>query len=533
MKPKSSLAAIPIAVILAIPVGAQTGDPTPPPAPASPDPSTLYSFRLGYAPNGAIVSSQDSVNGNWTYSYDALDRLLGATRPGRALSYDYDRNGNRWRQNSLDLQAPSRQYGFDTSSNHIVGMTYDALGNIISDALHTYTYDAENRLINVDGGATAQYAYDALGRRVRKFTTGGATEYLYDPDGHVVATRDTAAGTWRSSEVYAGDRHLATYANGTTYFHHRDWLGSNRLTTLPDWTSTEQCTDLPFGDGLACSQTGAPPASTPFAQYERDAESQLDHTWFRQYSSAQGRWTTPDPYLGSIDPSDPQSLNRYAYVTNDPVRFRDPTGLYMGCVLPDDTVSEAEEDGGLSEGKCADLHGQWMEIDTVIDSVPTLPSVPVNWTWLWWDIALPTPVYGGMAPPYRQPTAPQSPMRLPCAQQFRIPDILQQAALTPPAPCTPQVPCMSEAPHAPPPVMRAKEEPPRRSNFEIFARTLNCAISFGVPVQQGTWEACEREARSGGIGHVEESPHEEVYLPRRLAERWEPCPWPPEASEVP
>lgn len=42
-----------------------------------------------------------------------------------------------------------------------------------------------------------------------------------------------------------------------------------------------------------------------------------------------GRWTGSDPYNGSISISDPQSFNRYAYVQNDPINFRDPSGLNM------------------------------------------------------------------------------------------------------------------------------------------------------------------------------------------------------------
>jgi RHS repeat-associated protein len=441
MKPTSMemTGAILVAVLLAAPVGAQSAAPTPPPPPdeevtiglddpgpipapgpmpVSTDSPALYHFDLGYAPNGAIASSQDSVNGNWLYSYDGLDRLSRAAGRG-TFTYDYDRNGNRWRQNSLDGQGPSRQYGIDASNNRLSGMAYDALGNVVHDGTHSYTYDAENRLIRVDGGATAQYAYDAVGRRVRKSTSAGAAEYLFDLDGHPIASRDPATGTWPSREVYAGARHLATYARGTTYLHHQDWLGSHRLTTLFDGTVTEKCMDLPFGDGLDCSQaSGQPATSTPFADYERDRETQLDHTWFRQYSSAQGRWTTPDPYLGSIDTSNPQSLNRYSYVLNDPVGLRDPLGLmaYMGCVWDDGTFDDSEEDGGASQDECAAQGGTWAMIDTgnSIDVIGTYPRVdPVLPSWLWGPIPfLPIGGSGGSRPGQ---TSPQKEAPRPCS----------------------------------------------------------------------------------------------------------------------
>jgi RHS repeat-associated protein len=61
---------------------------------------------------------------------------------------------------------------------------------------------------------------------------------------------------------------------------------------------------------------------------ERDAESGLDDFGARYYSSAMGRFTSPDPLLNSGKPWDPQSWNRYSYVRNNPLARIDPTGLY-------------------------------------------------------------------------------------------------------------------------------------------------------------------------------------------------------------
>jgi len=62
-----------------------------------------------------------------------------------------------------------------------------------------------------------------------------------------------------------------------------------------------------------------------FAGMYRDGETANDYTWFRMYESNLGRWMTPDPLAGDI--SNPQSLNRYAYVGNNPINFTDPLGL--------------------------------------------------------------------------------------------------------------------------------------------------------------------------------------------------------------
>ena len=62
-----------------------------------------------------------------------------------------------------------------------------------------------------------------------------------------------------------------------------------------------------------------------------------EHAQFRQYSS-QGRWLAPDPYAGSYDPTNPQSMNRYAYVLNNPLSFIDRLGLDYGFDCGDNCV---------------------------------------------------------------------------------------------------------------------------------------------------------------------------------------------------
>ena len=63
-----------------------------------------------------------------------------------------------------------------------------------------------------------------------------------------------------------------------------------------------------------------------YTSYERDGNGN-DQAMFRLYHSYWQRFDQPDPYDGSYNLSDPQSLNRYSYVQNDPVNFVDPTGL--------------------------------------------------------------------------------------------------------------------------------------------------------------------------------------------------------------
>jgi RHS repeat-associated protein len=80
-------------------------------------------------------------------------------------------------------------------------------------------------------------------------------------------------------------------------------------------------------------------APTKFTGKERDSESGLDNFGARYNSSAMGRFMSPDP-LGILtgQPGDPQGLNLYSYVENNPVNAVDPDGL--DCVyINDDSVS--------------------------------------------------------------------------------------------------------------------------------------------------------------------------------------------------
>lgn len=83
---------------------------------------------------------------------------------------------------------------------------------------------------------------------------------------------------------------------------------------------------------------------------EADAETGLEHTTWRKYDSWQGRWTSPDPYPGSMSLGDPQSFNRYAYVLNDPVNLIDPTGLEVCGGAPGNNCNVVGSSPGGSGG---------------------------------------------------------------------------------------------------------------------------------------------------------------------------------------
>jgi len=110
--------------------------------------------------------------------------------------------------------------------------------------------------------------------------------------------------------------------------------GSSTIVARHDYETFGE--ELGAGIGLRKTSQGYSAADGNRQKYgltERDDVTGLDHTWFRKYEQISGRWTSPDPYRGSMTIANPQSFNRYSYVNNDPVNFVDPVGLTMdlGC----------------------------------------------------------------------------------------------------------------------------------------------------------------------------------------------------------
>ncbi len=116
--------------------------------------------------------------------------------------------------------------------------------------------------------------------------------------------------------------------DGTTYFEHQDWLNTTRMRTDYEGNVAGTFTSLPFGDGSSSTlnKAAAGQDNTHFADLDLDNETNTDHATFRQYGNIQGRWMSPDPYYGSYNPNNPQSMNRYNYVENNPLVYVDPDG---------------------------------------------------------------------------------------------------------------------------------------------------------------------------------------------------------------
>ena len=285
----------------------------------------------------AQILTSAGLNLSQTFGYDKVNRLTSAAETGGSSewsqTYLYDAWGNRAvtagyipypyaTPNALTQYANNRWNG--------TGAGYDLGGNQTALTARTFTYDGENRLLTSTqpGMGAIAYAYDGEGRRVQKTVGGVTTVYVYDGGGQLAAEYSTAAQT----------------VSGTQYVV-QDTLGSTRLLLDSGGMVSERFDYLPFGEEIPAGvgsraapySTFSYPSGTPdqvnakFTGKERDAETGLDYFGARYFSSAQGRWTSPDwsavpqpvPYA---DLTDPQTLNLYSYVRNNPLSRADADG---------------------------------------------------------------------------------------------------------------------------------------------------------------------------------------------------------------
>jgi RHS repeat-associated protein len=270
------------------------------------------------------------------FTYDSLNRISTAMTQSTsgslcwAIDYSYDVYANL-KTEALDPTRPSCA-GFTLNAsvgtnNRITntGFSYDAAGNVLSDASFSYTWDAESELKTAAG---ITYTYDGDGRRVQK---SNGKLYWYGAGGEILDESD-ASGNITDEFVFFGGKRTArrNISTGNIYYYLDDHLGTSRMIVQAGQTSA--CYDADFDPfGTEHTATNACPQNYKFTGKERDTESNLDYFEARYYSSQFGRFQSADwsaipapvPYA---DLGNPQTLNLYAYVKNNPMNLTDPTG---------------------------------------------------------------------------------------------------------------------------------------------------------------------------------------------------------------
>jgi RHS repeat-associated protein len=283
---------------------------------------TQYDFSTG------LLTGFKDRNGTITQTFynDAFDR---PTQIKAAL-------GTTLENHTAMYYAPTSVFDVNLTSNDV--LTARNQVSIDDGNLRSWTHtDGFGRTIQAfsqdpQGNVQVATTYDGLGRAKRVTNpyrstteaTYGYADTAYDLAGRVISvtTSDSAVVT----TAYSGARVLVTDQAGKQRISKTDGLG--RLTDV--WeirstdavTGTEPVTFPGHSEVQVTGYGGADSTKQKFTQKERDSESGLDYFGARYYSSAQGRFTSPDPLerlmldqkKQALFFTNPQRWNKYVYV---------------------------------------------------------------------------------------------------------------------------------------------------------------------------------------------------------------------------
>jgi RHS repeat-associated protein len=288
-----------------------------------------YGFNLGSSDNGNVIQIANNRDTTRTqnFTYDALNRIATAYTSGNlwgeTFQIDPWSNLNKILVYSGKPQ-PENLNQMAGNNNRFTGMSYDAAGNLLNDGASTYFYDAENR---IQSGAGVTYTYDGDGRRVQKST---GKLYWYgmgsDPLDETDAAGNTNNTSFNEYIFFNGKRIARRDSSSNVFYYFADHLGTSREIVQAGQSSPCYDADFyPFGGERVITNTC--PQNYKFTGKERDSESGLDNFGARYYSSAMGRFGSIDSTLITVrHVVNPQKLNLYAYVINNPIGYFDPDG---------------------------------------------------------------------------------------------------------------------------------------------------------------------------------------------------------------
>lgn len=309
-----------------------------------------------YAANGTINSQFDytynnagwqtgasTLDGQWTYSYDAIGQLTRAiftssnpAIPSQDLSYTYDAAGNRIRTIENGVTT---SYTTNNLNEYItVGTTsyaYDADGNLVSKTANgqtwAYEYNAQNQLTGVTepNGNRTSYEYDAFGNRIASIYNGQRTEYLIDSFGigNVVAEYDGNGNLIARYTHGLGLESRIDSNNGATYYDFNATGSTVGLTGLSGLYLNRYAYQ-PFGQEIFETETVANPFEFIGRWGVAEEASGLDFMRARYYDNSTGRFLATDP-IGIQG-----GLNLYGYSQNNPVSYIDPNGELAWWAAP-------------------------------------------------------------------------------------------------------------------------------------------------------------------------------------------------------
>src|SRR5579884_1117106 len=337
--------------------------------------SYSYSYMKGSTPTDLLqsVTLLDPVGHSATYtrdySYDSMNRLTNAevfnssSQEVQDWGYTYDTAGNRT-QSTVFSTGTTTNYSYNAAEeltktvqgSTTVTYSYDGNGNLTgSTDGNSFSYNKKNQTTAIDGNS---YSYSGPDQTERVTLNSASDAYSGLGLSYETTSGNTTYYTRCSCGMLLNER---LPNNGGKYYYLFDGQGSVVGLTDSNGNEVNAYDYDPYGVIL---NTGTNLVTNPF-QYEGgyfESSTGLVKFGTRYYNPQLGRWTQQDPVGGSL--GDPDSLNRYLYVGNDPVNETDPSGRYSQYCI-----------GSVAWNVILGLLGAWLSIRIAI---PWLVGLIVN-----------------------------------------------------------------------------------------------------------------------------------------------------------
>jgi RHS repeat-associated protein len=265
-------------------------------------------------------------------------------------------------------------YTYDDANRltHVDGnpLTWDERGNLLVDQDGTvYTYNAANRLIRADkDSVTYKFDYNGLGDRLSQTVNDHVTTYTLDIASNLtqVLYDGTNSYLYPSTEFSASGlgRIGEKQPNGWAY-HLTDGLGSVRQLVNSDAYIVLAQSFEPFGD-LMVSE-GDASSIYGFTGEQVDGTG-LVYLRARYYAPSFNRFLSADTFAPDL--WNPQTLNRYAYVSNNPILYIDPTGHWVDTVF--DFAAIGFDLNDICQNGLTFLSGAALAVDVFFVIIPGL-----------------------------------------------------------------------------------------------------------------------------------------------------------------
>lgn len=211
-------------------------------------------------------------------------------------------------------------------------ITHDTDGRLLTDQSGTdpiqYAFNAQDLITSVtkSGVLTDSYAYDGDGRRISRTTSGQTTRYVNDPTGgdmYRLLAETNASNAVQRYYIY-GEGLVSQISGSTHSYYHFDQSGNTLALTNDAGAVTDTYAYEPFGN--TTTQGSTPNPFKFVGEYGvMDDGNGLHQMRARYYRSDLRRFISLDSLYGEI--TDPMALNRYQYVSGNPMVGVDPSGM--------------------------------------------------------------------------------------------------------------------------------------------------------------------------------------------------------------